>query len=114
MRIIGKRIDVSEIKNSLVQGEQKSVIKIELPRMYDELDITQFAFKILAKLSDGTIISQTLEKIVGDEIVLTWTVTNEFTAVDGITYIEIWGTHEDTLIKFVGEPIYIKKTEVRA
>lgn len=113
LKVTKKRMDVSPIQHRLVQGEALvDRPKIILQRDYEGLDITNLNFEIRAVSEKETMVRRTMEKAVeGDRIILTWTVTKEFTAVPGLLSLTVIGTNAagDEIMKITSERITVRK-----
>lgn len=112
LNVTQKRMDTNPIQRRLVQGE--SLVdrpKIVMQREYEGLDISGLNYEIRAVSEKGTMVIRPLEKAVEDDrIVLTWTVTKEFTAVDGFLALTIVGIDDtgEEIIKITSEKIIIR------
>ena len=109
----GKEIETLPITSLLRQGENNADrITIQLPLVYDNLDLSRLEYKIYGTNWRGEQGSQPLEKqIKSDAIVLIWRVSSDFTSgLDGDIKLVLKGYQAsgETVIKFVGTtPIHI-------
>lgn len=112
LKVIGKRLVTEPIMHALTQGEAKvDTFEITLPKMYNVIDLSAFSFKMRGASAKDTIAEQVLvTSVVGDNIILKWTVTSDFTAVDGALSLELVGVNldGDEIIKLTSSDIYIK------
>lgn len=112
LKVTQKRLDTSPIQHRLTQGE--SLVdrpKIVMQRDYEGLDISALNYDIRAVSEKGTMVIRTLEKsLEDDQVVLTWTVTKEFTAVDGFLALTIVGIDDtgEEIIKITSDKIIIR------
>lgn len=114
LKTIGKRLATEPIKASLVQGENGvNRMEIHTPRYLDDMELTDFVFKIRGNDSKGALVEQVLEKTVTDgEIILIWEVSARFTAVAGPLALELDAISPDGggLVKFSAADITIRET----
>ena len=112
LQVIGKTLITEPIKNVLTQGEANvDTFKITLPKMYGANDLSTFSFKMRGASTKETIAEQVLVKsVLGDSIVLLWTITRDFTAVEGTLSLELVGVSSDgdEIIKLTSNDIAIK------
>ena len=113
LKIVGKKIITEPIKENFVQGEANvDTYSIVIPRIYGDIDLSLFSFKMRAKSSKDTIAEEVLKTVVNsDSITLFWKVTGEFTAVDGALSLELVGVNSncDEIIKFTSSDIFVKQ-----
>ena len=78
-----KYIDTANIKHLLGAGEKNAdKIQIAVDRYYHQTDLSDCLFTLRAVNSGGGLVMQNLEKEVTEsQIILTWTITEDFTAV---------------------------------
>ena len=95
-----KYIDTANIKHLLGAGEKNAdKIQIAVDRYYHQTDLSDCLFTLRAVNSGGGLVMQNLEKEVTEsQIILTWTITEDFTAVPGELLPEIVGQKEDTVV----------------
>ena len=88
-----KYIDTANIKHLLSAGEKNAdKIQIAVDRYYHQTDLSDCLFTLRAVNSGGGLVMQNLEKEVTEsQIILTWTITEDFTAVSGQLLPEIVG-----------------------
>ena len=88
-----KYIDTANIKHLLSAGEKNAdKIQIAIDRYYHQTDLSDCLFTLRAVNSGGGLVMQNLEKEVTEsQIILTWTITEDFTAVSGELLPEIVG-----------------------
>lgn len=91
--IRGKTIDTSEIKYLIVQNDSSiDTIKFQLKKMYEEKDLSQYAFVLMYANSEGEGEAVSLTKTVEDDLLyLTFTPGRPFTDVSGKMTIIIQG-----------------------
>lgn len=112
LRTIGKRLVIGELKSMLTCGENNAdILDITLPKMYGGVDLSGFSFKLRGRYDNGNVAEQVLPKIVsGESIVVTWSVTSDFTALPGTLAIELVGVSDgEDVIKFTAEEIQVKE-----
>jgi hypothetical protein len=108
-----KYIDTSSIAHLLINGEKNAdTIKIQVDRLYHEVDLADCDFILRAVNENQNLIDQTLSKSIGEEnIVLAWVINEYFTAVDGKLLLEIRAVQgENLILKYVMSPIYVKSS----
>ena len=108
-----KYIDTANIKHSLGAGEKNAdKIQIAVDRYYHQTDLSDCLFTLRAVNSGGGLVMQNLEKEVTEsQIILTWTITEDFTAVPGELLPEIVGQKEDTVvIKYEMTPMIVRNS----
>ena len=95
-----KYIDTANIKHLLSAGEKNAdKIQIAVDRYYHQTDLSDCLFTLRAVNSGGGLVMQNLEKEVTEsQIILTWTITEDFTAVSGELLPEIVGQKDDTVV----------------
>lgn len=106
-----KYIDTANIKHLLGAGEKNAdKIQIAIDRYYHQTDLSDCLFTLRAVNSGGGLIMQNLEKEVTEsQIILTWTITEDFTAVPGELLPEIVGQKDDTVvIKYEMTPMVVR------
>nr|DAU22150.1 MAG TPA: Protein of unknown function (DUF1565) [Caudoviricetes sp.] len=106
-----KYIDTANIKHLLSAGEKNAdKIQIAIDRYYHQTDLSDCLFTLRAVNSGGGLIMQNLEKEVTEsQIILTWTITEDFTAVPGELLPEIVGQKDDTVvIKYEMTPMVVR------
>ena len=106
-----KYIDTANIKHLLGAGEKNAdKIQIAVDRYYHQTDLSDCLFTLRAVNSGGGLVMQNLEKEVTEsQIILTWTITEDFTAVSGELLPEIVGQKEDTVvIKYEMTPMVVR------
>lgn len=98
IKAYGKNIPTTAFSNRFIQGEAFTErIFIELEKMYGEMNLENYDFKIYGKDANGTEVSSNLIKVNTPGIVtLAWDVDSLFTATAGKMEIEIKGTFNDT------------------
>ena len=86
-----KYIDTANIKHLLSAGEKNAdKIQIAVDRYYHQTDLSDCLFTLRAVNSGGGLVMQNLEKEVTEsQIILTWTITEDFTAGSGELLPEI-------------------------
>ena len=108
-----KYIDTANIKHLLSAGEKNAdKIQIAIDRYYHQTDLSDCLFTLRAVNSGGGLVMQNLEKEVTEsQIILTWTITEDFTAVSGELLPEIVGQKEDTVvIKYEMTPMVVRNS----
>ena len=106
-----KYIDTANIKHLLGAGEKNAdKIQIAVDRYYHQTDLSDCLFTLRAVNSCGGLVMQNLEKeTTENQIILTWTITEDFTAVSGELLPEIVGQKEDTVvIKYEMTPMVVR------
>ena len=89
----GKTIDTSEIKYLIVQNDSSiDTIKFQLKKMYEEKDLSQYAFVLMYANSEGAGEAVSLTKTVEDDLLyLSFTPGRPFTDISGKMTIIIQG-----------------------
>ena len=108
-----KYIDTANIKHLLGAGEKNAdKIQIAVDRYYHQTDLSDCLFTLRAVNSGGGLVMQNLEKEVTEsQIILTWTITEDFTAVSGQLLPEIVGQKDDTVvIKYDMTPMIVRNS----
>lgn len=108
-----KYIDTANIKHLLGAGEKNAdKIQIAIDRYYHQTDLSDCLFTLRAVNSGGGLVMQNLEKEVTEsQIILTWTITEDFTAVPGQLLPEIVGQKDDTVvIKYEMTPMIVRNS----
>ena len=108
-----KYIDTANIKHLLGAGEKNAdKIQIAVDRYYHQTDLSDCLFTLRAVNSGGGLVMQNLEKEVAEsQIILTWTITEDFTAVSGELLPEIVGQKDDTVvIKYEMTPMIVRNS----
>ena len=108
-----KYIDTANIKHLLGAGEKNAdKIQIAVDRYYHQTDLSDCLFTLRAVNSGGGLIMQNLEKEVTEsQIILTWTIAEDFTAVPGELLPEIVGQKDDTVvIKYEMTPMIVRNS----
>ena len=108
-----KYIDTANIKHLLSAGEKNAdKIQIAVDRYYHQMDLSVCLFTLRAINSSGGLIMQNLEKeITENQIILTWVVTEDFTATSGQLLPEIVGQQDDTVvIKYEMTPMVVRNS----
>ena len=108
-----KYIDTANIKHLLSAGEKNAdKIQIAVDRYYHQTDLSDCLFTLRAVNSGGGLIMQNLEKEVTEsQIILTWTIAEDFTAVPGELLPEIVGQKDDTVvIKYEMTPMIVRNS----
>lgn len=108
-----KYIDTANIKHLLGAGEKNAdKIQIAVDRYYHQTDLSDCLFTLRAVNSGGGLVMQNLEKEVTEsQIILTWTIAEDFTAVPGELLPEIVGQKEDTVvIKYEMTPMVVRNS----
>lgn len=108
-----KYIDTANIKHLLGAGEKNAdKIQIAVDRYYHQTDLSDCLFTLRAVNSGGGLVMQNLEKEVTEsQIILTWTITEDFTAVSGQLLPEIVGQKDDTVvIKYEMTPMIVRNS----
>lgn len=108
-----KYIDTANIKHLLSAGEKNAdKIQIAVDRYYHQTDLSDCLFTLRAVNSGGGLVMQNLEKEVTEsQIILTWTITEDFTAVSGQLLPEIVGQKDDTVvIKYEMTPMIVRNS----
>ena len=106
-----KYIDTANIKHLLSAGEKNAdKIQIAVDRYYHQTDLSDCLFTLRAVNSGGGLVMQNLEKEVTEsQIILTWAITEDFTAVSGELLPEIVGQQDDTVvIKYEMTPMIVR------
>ena len=108
-----KYIDTANIRHLLGAGEKNAdKIQIAVDRYYHQTDLSDCLFTLRAVNSSGGLVMQNLEKEVTEsQIILTWTITEDFTAVSGELLPEIVGQKDDTVvIKYEMTPMVVRNS----
>lgn len=108
-----KYIDTANIKHLLGAGEKNAdKIQIAVDRYYHQTDLSDCLFTLRAVNSGGGLVMQNLEKEVTEsQIILMWTITEDFTAVSGELLPEIVGQKDDTVvIKYEMTPMIVRNS----
>lgn len=108
-----KYIDTANIKHLLSAGEKNAdKIQIAIDRYYHQTDLSDCLFTLRAVNSGGGLVMQNLEKEVTEsQIILTWTITEDFTAMSGELLPEIVGQKDDTIvIKYEMTPMVVRNS----
>ena len=108
-----KYIDTANIKHLLGAGEKNAdKIQIAVDRYYHQTDLSDCLFTLRAVNSGGGLVMQNLEKeVTENQIILTWVVTEDFTAVSGQLLPEIVGQKDDTVvIKYEMTPMIVRNS----
>lgn len=108
-----KYIDTANIKHLLGAGEKNAdKIQIAVDRYYHQTDLSDCLFTLRAVNSGGGLVMQNLEKeVTENQIILTWTITEDFTAVSGQLLPEIVGQKKDTVvIKYEMTPMIVRNS----
>ena len=108
-----KYIDTANIKHLLGAGEKNAdKIQIAVDRYYHQTDLSDCLFTLRAVNSGGGLVMQNLDKEVTEsQIILTWTITEDFTAVSGELLPEIVGQKDDTVvIKYEMTPMVVRNS----
>lgn len=108
-----KYIDTANIKHLLSAGEKNAdKIQIAVDRYYHQTDLSDCLFTLRAVNSGGGLVMQNLEKEVTEsQIILTWAITEDFTAVSGELLPEIVGQQDDTVvIKYEMTPMIVRNS----
>lgn len=108
-----KYIDTANIKHLLGAGEKNAdKIQIAVDRYYHQTDLSDCLFTLRAVNSGGGLVMQNLEKEVTEsQIILTWTIMEDFTAVSGQLLPEIVGQKDDTVvIKYEMTPMVVRNS----
>lgn len=106
-----KYIDTANIKHLLAAGEKNiDRISIAVDRYYQGTDLSECLFTLRAINSSGGLILQNLEKeSTTDQIILTWTVDETFTAVPGALALEIVCQNADVIVlKYEMSPMIVR------
>ena len=113
LQVIEKTLITEPIKDLFTQVEANvDTFEIILPKMYGKIDLSGFNFKMRGASAKDTIAEQVLvTSVIGDSIVILWTVTSDFTAVEGKLSLELVGvdSNGDEIIKFTSDDIVIKR-----
>ncbi len=112
LKIICKRLITGDLNGSITEGENGAdVVGITVPRYYGEHDLSLFSFRMTAVSGDGKNAAEQLltQDLCGDDAIhLLWTVTSDFTALDGELTLILAGVGSDgEVIKFSSEPVNI-------
>lgn len=108
-----KYIDTANIKHLLGAGEKNAdKIQIAIDRYYHQTDLSDCLFTLRAVNSGGGLVMQNLEKeTTENQIILTWAITEDFTAVPGELLPEIVGQKDDTVvIKYEMTPMVVRNS----
>ena len=108
-----KYIDTANIKHLLSAGEKNAdKIQIAVDRYYHQTDLSACLFTLRAVNSSGGLVMQNLEKeTTENQIILTWAITEDFTAVPGQLLPEIVGQQDDTVvIKYEMTPMVVRNS----
>lgn len=108
-----KYIDTANIKHLLSAGEKNAdKIQIAVDRYYHQTDLSACLFTLRVVNSSGGLVMQNLEKeTTENQIILTWAITEDFTAVPGQLLPEIVGQQDDTVvIKYEMTPMVVRNS----
>ena len=108
-----KYIDTANIRHLLGAGEKNAdKIQIAVDRYYHQTDLSACLFTLRAVNSSGGLVMQNLEKeTTENQIILTWAITEDFTAVPGQLLPEIVGQQDDTVvIKYEMTPMVVRNS----
>lgn len=108
-----KYIDTANIRHLLGAGEKNAdKIQIAIDRYYHQMDLSVCLFTLRAVNSGGGLVMQDLEKeVTENQIILTWAITEDFTAVAGELLPEIVGQQDDTVvIKYEMTPMVVRNS----
>jgi len=108
--IIGKRMITTSLQNKLVKGEDNAhTVTISLPLEYEGLNLTELSYKMRGSIGE-TLAEQVLYKeVVGNKVILTWTISESFTSESGMLTLELIGLSysRETVIKFTAYPVEV-------
>ena len=95
-----------------VGGDYAVLPQIAVDRYYHQTDLSDCLFTLRAVNSGGGLVMQNLEKEVTEsQIILTWTIAEDFTAVPGELLPEIVGQKDDTVvIKYEMTPMIVRNS----
>lgn len=108
-----KYIDTANIRHLLGAGEKNAdKIQIAVDRYYHQNDLADCLFTLRAVNSGGGLVMQNLEKeTTENQIILTWAITEDFTAAPGELLPEIVGQKDDTVvIKYEMTPMVVRNS----
>lgn len=99
-----KSFPTTVLNNQLIVGEKNvDFVEFQLDRFYNDIDLSVATFSLLANIQTYAI-SQELEKVVTDTtITLKWTITEDFTAVQGDMSLEIKAITDTEVFKCLGK-----------
>lgn len=113
LKVICKRLITPALDGAITEGEYGAdIIGITVPRYHDEHDLSLFSFRMSAAAKNGQTAAVqvlTMDKTSEDSVHLLWTVTSEFTAVNGEVILMLTGVSEDNTvqIKYISQPVAI-------
>lgn len=108
--IIGKRMITTSLQNKLVKGEDSAhTVSISLPLEYDGLNLAELSYKMRGSIGETTAEQVLHKEIVGDKVVLTWTISESFTAESGMLTLELIGLSysREIVIRFTSQPVEV-------
>lgn len=112
LKVTGKHLDTTPLRKRLTQGEAMvDRPRIILPRSYEGLDISALHYEMRAVSEKETMVRRALEKNLDNErLILTWTVTAEFTAVAGMLKLTVIGIDSSgaEIIKITSDGVSVK------
>ncbi|MGN0592907.1 MAG: hypothetical protein ACI4JQ_06655 [Ruminococcus sp.] len=113
----GKFINTSQIERLFTQGEKfADRIYILVDTVNNDVDISDCTFVMRTVASNGSMTETLLQKQVQEkQLLLTWNVSEEVTAVPGMLHLELMGSHETlTIIKYQMPSVFVKETVMGA
>lgn len=108
--IIGKRMITTSLQNKLVKGEDNAhTVTISLPLEYEGLSLSELSYKMRGSIGETTAEQVLYKEIVGDKVVLTWTISESFTAESGMLTLELIGLSysREIVIRFTSQPVKV-------
>ncbi len=108
--IIGKRMITTSLQNKLVKGEDSAhTVSISLPLEYEGLSLSELSYKMRGSVGKTTAEQVLSKEIIGDNIILTWTVGKNFTAESGMLSLELIGLsyEKEVVIRFTSSPVRV-------
>ena len=108
--IIGKRMITTSLQNRLVKGEDNAhTVRVSLPLEYEGLSLKELSYKMRGSVGKTTAEQVLSKEIIGDNIILTWTIGRNFTAESGMLTLELIGLsyEKEVVIRFTSSPVQV-------
>lgn len=114
-----KSLDTNPIFKRFVQGENLAEkIEIKGPKMLGALDLSQLnmAIRVSSEKYETTVEKPMQQKTEDDQVILTWTVDKDFTAVPGHVNVSVIGYgagQDEEIIKITSDGIEVKPDDLQ-
>lgn len=114
-----KSLDTNPIFERFVQGENLAEkIEIKGPKMLGALDLSQLnmAIRVSSEKYETTVEKPMQQKTEDDQVILTWTVDKDFTAVPGHVNVSVIGYgsgQDEEIIKITSDGIEVKPDDLQ-